>query len=294
MKNFIKNNFIGFILGIIVSTGVTYAATVSFNSGDVSHTKSNGTTTTVQAALNDLYTIHNGGDAENGDILSGKKAYSEGSLKTGSMSNYGTSTGLSCTKVNTSNTLYIKPSNSGYYTSSSSFNTGINYNPTGTGAAAATSGTSVTSSSTGVTLSGADLLLDSGSKISIPAGYYSSAINVSNVSSGDVANENWTQIINSTSKTNYTVTEKGTYMVVAFALGAARDLQPATPTLTIKLNKTAVGTASNSTRSKDRDGAIVTSRVIVTFISCDVNDVIAWTWSGSYVETGRVLVYKYT
>ena len=56
----IKSNFkliLGFILGTIISSG---------------------TTITVQAALNDLYTIHNGVTAAASEILSGKTAYSGG------------------------------------------------------------------------------------------------------------------------------------------------------------------------------------------------------------------------
>ena len=77
MKSIIKNNtklILGFILGIVVSSTTIYAA--NFASGDVEHTKSNGTKITVQAALNELYTIHNSGTAGTADILSGKTAFS--------------------------------------------------------------------------------------------------------------------------------------------------------------------------------------------------------------------------
>ena len=183
MKKFIKDNLkviTAFVLGVIISGMTVYGATVSFNSGDVQHTKSDNTTTTVQAALNDLYTIHNSGTATASQILKNKTAFANGSLLTGTMNDYSSSTAQTCTKANTSSKLYIKPANNGYYTTNSSFNTGINYNPKGTGGTASTSGTSVTSTSTNVTLNGSDLTLESGSKITIPAGYYSSAINVSN------------------------------------------------------------------------------------------------------------------
>ena len=61
----------GIILGVIISNTTIYAA--NFASGDVEHTKSNGTKTTVQAALNELYTIHNSGTAVTSDILSGRR-----------------------------------------------------------------------------------------------------------------------------------------------------------------------------------------------------------------------------
>lgn len=58
MKIFIKNN-ITIILTVVVSgilfSGITYAATYSFASGNVEHTKTDGTKTTVANALNDLY-----------------------------------------------------------------------------------------------------------------------------------------------------------------------------------------------------------------------------------------------
>ena len=183
MKKLMKNNLkliIGFILGIVVSGIGVYAAGLSFASGDVEHTKANGTKTTVEAAVNELYSIHNSGNAAANQILAGKTAFANGSLLTGTMNDYSSSTGLTCTKANTSNKLYVKPVNSGYYTANSSFNTGINYNPKGTGGTASTTGTTVTSTSTNVTLNGSDLTLDNGSKITIPAGYYSNAINVSN------------------------------------------------------------------------------------------------------------------
>ncbi len=182
MQKFIKNNlkvFAAFILGIVVSGISVYASGISFASGDVVHVKANGTTTTVEAAINELYSIHTSGNAITGDILTGKTAFSSGQLLTGTMNDYSSSTAQTCTKANTSNKLYVKPVNSGYYTANSSFNTGINYNPKGVGGTAATSGTTVTTSSTNVTLNNSDLILDGGSKITIPSGYYSNAINVS-------------------------------------------------------------------------------------------------------------------
>ncbi len=187
MQKFIKNNLkvvAAFILGIVVSGISVYASGISFASGDVAHTKANGTTTTVESAINELYSIHTSGNATTGDILTGKTAFSNGQLLTGTMNDYSSSIAQTCTKANTSNELYVKPVNSGYYTANSSFNTGINYNPKGVGGTAATSGTTVTTSSTNVTLNNSNLILEAGTKITIPAGYYSDTINVS---SGNVA-----------------------------------------------------------------------------------------------------------
>ena len=59
MKRFIKNNLkfiFGFIAGGIICGGVgIYAASLSFASGDVAHKKTDGTTTTVKNAINELY-----------------------------------------------------------------------------------------------------------------------------------------------------------------------------------------------------------------------------------------------
>ncbi len=59
MKNIIKTNFkviLAFILGGLIFGGIgIYAASLSFASGDVDHIKSDGTTTTVEEALNELY-----------------------------------------------------------------------------------------------------------------------------------------------------------------------------------------------------------------------------------------------
>ena len=58
MKRILKNNLkfiFGIIVGIIITSTVIYAEQLSFASGDVDHTKSDGTKTTVEAALNDLY-----------------------------------------------------------------------------------------------------------------------------------------------------------------------------------------------------------------------------------------------
>ena len=58
MKNLIKNNIkfiFGIIVGIVLSSTVIYASQLTFASGDVDHKKADGTTTTVESALNELY-----------------------------------------------------------------------------------------------------------------------------------------------------------------------------------------------------------------------------------------------
>ena len=57
MKKFIKNNLLGFILGVLVSGGVVYAATL-IDSKDVTYTPSNNSfdVSNVQGALDELYT----------------------------------------------------------------------------------------------------------------------------------------------------------------------------------------------------------------------------------------------
>ena len=58
MKKIIKNNIkviIAFILGMLMSGITVYGVTLNFASADVEHTKSDGSKTTVSAAINDLY-----------------------------------------------------------------------------------------------------------------------------------------------------------------------------------------------------------------------------------------------
>lgn len=61
MKKIIRTNFkviLAFILGGLIFSGIgIYAASLSFASGDVDHTKSDGTKTNVKAALNELYDL---------------------------------------------------------------------------------------------------------------------------------------------------------------------------------------------------------------------------------------------
>ena len=53
MKKFIKNNLFGFLIGIILCSGVVYG--VSYNAKDISYVKEDGTQTKVNEALDYLY-----------------------------------------------------------------------------------------------------------------------------------------------------------------------------------------------------------------------------------------------
>ena len=79
-----KNNrfIIGFIFGIIVSSGIVYAATY-ISSTYVTYTSNSQST--VEGALDDLYTKSNYGDAAASDIKSGKTALVNGSYVTGTL-----------------------------------------------------------------------------------------------------------------------------------------------------------------------------------------------------------------
>ena len=56
ISKFIKNNIIGFIIGVIISGATVYAATVASSSVSYSNTSSGSSATTVKAALDELYT----------------------------------------------------------------------------------------------------------------------------------------------------------------------------------------------------------------------------------------------
>ena len=118
--------------------------------------------------------------ATGAQVLNGYTFWANGSKLTGTMANYSSSTGQSSTTANTSNYLFVKPSNAGYYTSASSFNTGIAYNPNKT---IAESSSSTSATGTGTT-SATNIYLDSEQKVTLPAGYYSDAQTIQNVASG--------------------------------------------------------------------------------------------------------------
>ena len=90
MKKIIKSRlFIVIITTIIVASGTLYAAN-KYQASEVIYNASDGTSTTVNRTLDDLYSIKetldniNGlGDATNNDIVEGKTAVVKGNLITG-------------------------------------------------------------------------------------------------------------------------------------------------------------------------------------------------------------------
>ena len=71
MKKFIKNNLLGFILGVLVSGGVVYAATL-IDSKDVTYTPSDSSfdVSNVESALDDLYDkVGNKFDMSNAELI---------------------------------------------------------------------------------------------------------------------------------------------------------------------------------------------------------------------------------
>ena len=82
MKNLIKNNIkfiFGIIVGIVLSSTVIYASQLTFASGDVDHKKADGTITTVQAAINDLYSKSSTPTTVTGNAYSGSAGFLNGS-----------------------------------------------------------------------------------------------------------------------------------------------------------------------------------------------------------------------
>ena len=55
MKKFIRNNIFGFLIGIILCSGIVYAA--SYFASDISYTKDGWEVNNVKDAIDDLYLI---------------------------------------------------------------------------------------------------------------------------------------------------------------------------------------------------------------------------------------------
>ena len=144
MKKILKNNYkiiIGLILGIVISTTSVYALNISSSSVEYDNSSSNLTSNNVKDAIDEVYQVHSYGDASENDVLSGKTFVSNGKKKVGN----------------------------------------ILINASGFGGEAVESGTAVNYSSTNVSLSGSNILLENGSKLTIPSGYYSNPISISNI-----------------------------------------------------------------------------------------------------------------
>lgn len=204
MIKVIKNNskvIIAFVLGMLISGISVSAVTLSFASGDVEHTKSDGTKTNVSAALNDLYSKASAGNAIASNILSGKTALSGGTLLTGTMANQG----AKIASLNTGTTSYTIPA--GYHNGSGKVSI-------------TTQEKTVTSSRTAQTVTP-----DSGkvlSKVTVnalaPTGTYTPTTRGASIDMGATSNYRY---VNTNSVPN---TNSGTYTFAANSTGGTVDL----------------------------------------------------------------------
>ena len=106
MKKIIRSRiFLIIICGIIFTSVGGYAAT-TYKASDVVYNASDGTTTNVETALNDIYNIKKLGTATSGDIASGKTAVVQGKLVTGTLNN---DSGLNNVKTYTYNDYTHSP-----------------------------------------------------------------------------------------------------------------------------------------------------------------------------------------
>ncbi|MCR5313467.1 MAG: hypothetical protein K6E54_07475, partial [Bacteroidaceae bacterium] len=124
--------------------------------------------------------------------------YSSAITINNAVKSYATSTAQTCNIANTNSKLYVKPANNGYYTTSSSFNTGIAYNPNKSVASSKS-----TAAATGVgNTSSSNINLAVDQKVTIPAGYYPSATVIQNVADeGSAYNNGWNAGLASTTGT---------------------------------------------------------------------------------------------
>ena len=153
MKEFLKDNYkiiIGLILGIVISSTSVYALNISSSSVEQDNSSSNLTSNNVKDAIDEVYQVHSYGGASEDDVLSGKTFASNGKKKVGN----------------------------------------ILINASGFGGEAVENGITVNYSSTNVSLSGSDILLENESKLTIPSGYYSNPISISNIKDNASANVN--------------------------------------------------------------------------------------------------------
>ena len=105
MKKIIKNNIkviIAFILGMLMSGITVYGVTLNFASDDVEHTKSDGSKTTVSAAINELYGKSVTPTKVTGNAYTGASGYLNGS------SSLTTSTDLTLANYKSSNQYAFK------------------------------------------------------------------------------------------------------------------------------------------------------------------------------------------
>lgn len=131
MKKFLKNNlklFVGIFVGIVLSIGTSYAATILFNADEVHYDNSTSgmSSTDVQAALDELYAKRPTGTAGAGQVLTGYTfSNGTGTGINGAMANRGSwSKSVSTTTAQTGAAGYYssvscaKAANSGTFTTS--------------------------------------------------------------------------------------------------------------------------------------------------------------------------------
>ncbi len=160
------------------------------------------------------------GNATAATILKNYTAWVAGTKLTGTMGNYSSSTAQSCSTANTSGKLYVKPSNAGYYTSSSSFNTGIAYNPDKT---VSNSTSTHGATGNGTSISANTIYLGKDKKAVLPKGYYSSDQTIQSVGSGGDATALYNDTLKFTlTKTEFLKTSKA-YSWVFVSFGATGD-----------------------------------------------------------------------
>ena len=139
MKSFVRNNLFGFLIGIILCSGIVYAT--NYYAKDVSYepTDTSWEVSNVNEAINSLYSMKNElnitktslnnlkaiGDATAAQILSGKKAVVKGNTITGTMTDNGawTNTPTSSGKVTIPAGYH---NGSGYVDTSSVYEAGYN------------------------------------------------------------------------------------------------------------------------------------------------------------------------
>ncbi len=161
-------------------TGVVKNESSKSYTYDLGETSRVRTVDVYEAYLAGRQTVETPGNATADTILKNFTAWVNGVQLTGTMTNYSNSTGQASTPSNSSGTLYVSPSNAGYYTSSSSFNTGISYDPNKT---VTSSASTSTATADGKKITANTIYLAAGKKAVLPAGYYSSEQTIQNVAS---------------------------------------------------------------------------------------------------------------
>ena len=119
MKKIIDKKIIfGFIIGVLITSGISIGAISMYSANQVSYKKADNTEIDVKTALDELYIFDNSGDATADDIASGKTALVKGKLVTGTYSPLQLATGVAAASVKYKNkaTVTLASGNyEGYY-----------------------------------------------------------------------------------------------------------------------------------------------------------------------------------